>query len=149
MRPPRDTDGVLLSCGWGALWASALGGWLVAPAVFASHRLHAESGLDVTLLVVAMTLVAASVGALLGVFGGFIPLLVETRAGGFRNRAWAYGLFMGPMTVIAYVAEAILTHRMAFGSAWAGIISYRHDLTIVMAALAVGSLLLLGFYRTA
>lgn len=149
MRPSRDTDGVLLSCGWGALWASALGSWLIAPAVFASHQLHARNGRDVTMLVLATTLTATVLGALLGVLGGFVPLLAELRTGGFRNRAWAYGLFMGPMIVIAYVAEAILTHRMAFGSAWVGIISYRHDLTIVMAAVTLGSLVLVGVYRTA
>ena len=137
MRPSRETDGLLLSSAWGAIWGGTLGSWLVAPALFASHRLHAQSVLDATVLVLVTTILLAILGAVLGIFGGFIPLAIETHAEGFRNRAWAYGLFLGPITVLAYVGDAILTHSISFRSAWSGATAYLDDLMVVLPAVAL------------
>jgi hypothetical protein len=149
MRPSRETDGLLLSSAWGAVWGGTLGSWLVAPALFASHRLHAQSVLDATVLVLVTTILLAILGAVLGIFGGFIPVAIETHAEGFRNRAWAYGLFLGPITVLAYVGDAILTHSISFRSAWSGATAYLDDLMVVLPAVAVGSIVLIALYRLA
>jgi predicted AlkP superfamily phosphohydrolase/phosphomutase len=142
----REPDGVVLSVGWGALWAAALGTWLIAPDVLASHHVRVDSVGPWLVLTTGLALLFAVSGLFLGFVGAIVPILTETIVGRFRNRAWAYGLLMGPVLAIECVVETLLIHRTAYGSL-AGISRYTRDIAIVFIVLVLASPLLVWLYR--
>jgi predicted AlkP superfamily phosphohydrolase/phosphomutase len=145
-RRSREPDGVLLSVGWGALWASALGTWLIAPTVLKTHHFHPRNAAGWLALTIGLPLLFGLGGMFLGFIGGFAPVIVESLRGRFSDRLWAYGFFMGPILVIEWIVECLLIHRTAFGSL-TRLIGYRRDLAITTVGLSLSVLLLTWVYR--
>ena len=110
-------DPVLLSVGWGMLWGIALGLWILAPAVIDTHHLHPEAPSQWVVLLGALTVIFAIVGAVLGFISGFGLSVVESLAGGtFHARTWAYALFTGIAVVVLYAADSFTIHWLTYGS---------------------------------
>jgi hypothetical protein len=99
------------------LWGIALGQWLLAPAVVDTHRLQPEVPGQWVVLVGALTVIFAVVGAVLGFVGGLGLSIIERLAGGaFRARSWAYALFSGIAVVVLYAADSFAIHWLTYGS---------------------------------
>jgi hypothetical protein len=69
------------------------------------------------LLIAALAVLFAVLGAFLGFLGGLALLVIEKMTGGtFNDRTWAYGLFIGISVVVAYVLESVINQWASFGS---------------------------------
>jgi hypothetical protein len=110
-------DGALLSVRWGMLWGIALGLWLLAPAVIDTHHLQPEVPGQWAVLLGALTVMFAVVGAVLGFIGGLGLSVIERLVGGtFHARPWAYALFSGIAVVVLYAADSFTIQWLTYGS---------------------------------
>jgi hypothetical protein len=116
-RASAPPDPVLLSVGWGALWAVALGVWAVAPGILDSHQLRPAGPLQWTLVLSVLTLSFALIGSVLGFLGGFLVAIAEkVLAGAFEERAWAYAFTTAWVVIVGYALQGALIHWGSFRS---------------------------------
>src|SRR5262245_27327696 len=98
VKPPssKQPDPLLLAPAWGSLWGVALGTWVLIPEIVNTHHIRPESGGQWVILLVALVVIFAIMGAFLAFLGGFPLAVVEhLTVGSFRDRVWGYGLFTG------------------------------------------------------
>ena len=115
--PSPPTDPVVLSVGWGALWGVTLGFWFLAPLITDTHRIQPAVPSQWVVLIGALTLIFAALGATLGFVGGLVLSAIEWLAGGkYVSRKWAYGLFSGIAVVVCYACQSYAVHWMNFGT---------------------------------
>lgn len=140
-------DAVLLSVGWGSLWGVVLGLWLLAPLILEVHHLRPEVASHWTVLLGALTVVFAVLGAVLGLVGGIALLILEKLVGGtFVARAWAYGLFSGISAAIAYVIQSVAIYWMTFRSFNFEPAVYRH-VGVFIVSCVIAAAVLAAVYR--
>src|SRR3970040_127918 len=106
---------MLLSFGWGTLWGIALGLWILAPAVTNAHHLRPEVPSQWLVLLGALIVIFAVLGAVLGFIGGFALSVIERLiVGAFLERTWAYALFSGITVAILYAVQSFAIHWITY-----------------------------------
>jgi hypothetical protein len=102
---------------WGALWAMALGNWLIAPSVIEVHHILPDDPTQWIVLLSALSVLFALMGGYLAFLSGIVLVLVEKAVwGSFGDRRRAHAWFSGGLVLAAYVAQSILIHWVSYGS---------------------------------
>ena len=109
-RPPRVS---WLALGWGALWGTVLGAWLLAPRVLEFYRIAPASFGAWCTLEALLALWFAGVGAVLG-FLGSAPLVVvhAIRRGRMHDPPLAYGLGAALLVPLSYLLAAVAVEKI-------------------------------------